>query len=239
MVKNSVSIVLLGFLMLGSFSCGTSREEESAALRLNLPEEKEKISSVLHNTKSTYESILSALDPFKRSLTKTKDINQFSFVAEYQPHLLLAVVNTGSFNALDRLDKKSLNAVGDYENLHYIKFSMENKDFHSELIRYDLKSAQEYSDRIMYYSFYSNRDAYLIENGCDTIRNAFVHFERTFDVSPKLNMTFVFEKKSRHDLNKVSFVFEDVIFNHGRLNFEFDGKTISLLNATEIKKLML
>ena len=197
------------------------------------------IKQSINDKESTYQDLLESTREYTPFLTKIKKVNEFRFEAHYQPHLLLTLNNNDSISLEDKINYNVLNHVKDYANIHYIQFSLENLKFKSELLRFDLKSAQQYSDRIMYYSFYCNRDAYVIENGCDTLRGSFVHFERTFDVTPKLNLTFAFERKTHTPVTSLNFVFDDVIFDNGRLNFEFNYQVISVLNAIEIKKLLL
>ena len=226
--------------LLGCFlaACGPGQFETEHADAISLAEKSAKLHSVLSEEHSTYKDILGTIKAFYPQLNKSKTIDAFEFKASYQPHLLLAINNAVTSDERSKRTELHKTLEG-YSDLHYIQFSIENKEFHSELLRFDLSSAQEYSDRIMYYSFYCNKNAYIIENERDTIACAFVHFERTFDVSPKLNLTFVFEKKEHQPMDKVSFVFEDVIFNKGKLNFEFDYKSISVLNAKEINKILL
>lgn len=187
----------------------------------------------------TYQDLIEAVSIYEPVLHKTKTIDDFAFDATYQPHLLLTLMNNDSIKPENPVNKADLKKISNYNNLHYIKFSMENKKFKSELLRYDIESADEYSERISYYSFYCNKDAYMVENNTDTIKGSFVNFERTFDVSPKLNFTFVFESKNKKPLQTVNFIFNDIIFNNGKLNFEFDYEKISTLNNSEIKKLIL
>lgn len=190
------------------------------------------------NGTSTYKDLVDALATYDPILKKTKTIGDFIFETDYQSHLQLAIMNNDSIRPEMPVRKQDLVKINEYKNLHSLHFSMENRNFKSELLRLNVASADDYSRRISYYSFYCNNDVYLVENGKDTLRGAFLNFERTFDVSPKLNFTFVFESKAKEPLETLNFVFNDVVFNNGKLNFEFNYKTISVLNTAEIKKLL-
>lgn len=202
-----------------------------------LEEKTRELRSVLAQKNSSCQDILQTIDAFYPQLNKSKTIDDFEFIAIYQPHLLLALSDKVPSDSYKNAELS--NTVKQYAGLHYIQFSIENKDFHSELLRFNIRSAQDYSDRIMYYAFNSNKDTYVIENNKDTIPCSFVHFERTFDVSPKLNLTLVFDKRETTPVEKLNLVFEDVIFNKGKLIFEFDYKDISVLNAGNISKILL
>jgi hypothetical protein len=236
MINNRLLIFLsIAFCILGLVitSCSWNYEQES---QNRLVVHQDKLKAILSDTLSSAESGLRFAQQFEHAFSQKKTINDFVFEAEYQPHLIIALKNK---SGLDTTNKSIKCMVQDYSNLHYVTFSIENKKFKSELLRYELSSAQEYSDRITYYSFNSQKESYIIENDNDTLRGAFVHFERTFDVSPKLNITFVFERKSHLPIQKLNFVFDDIVFNNGKIEFEFDYKTISTLNAEGLNKLLL
>lgn len=199
-------------------------------------ENETKLKEHLSDERSTYRDIINDIQLMTDETNKIKNIEDFLFEADYQPHLLLTLINQDSLKPDALIDKKVLAKADEYNKLHYIKFSIENKNFKSELLRYNAETPDEYSQRISYYSFQVKNDVYLVENSTDTLRGAFVNFERTFDMSPKLNMTFVFERKKTTALKNITFVYEDVVFNSGKLNFEFDYNKIEYLNAPYIKK---
>lgn len=221
-------------------SCGPD-SQTAAVESLSESEKAQVIEAVTSEVKKerTYADIIASLQPLSPVLRKNKTINDFTFSAHYQPHLLLAVTNHGLTDLNAKTGSSFLKEIDSYKNLHYIKFTIRNNTFKSELLRYQLESVQQYSDRITYYSFQSQRDALIIENGKDTLRKVFVHFERTFDVSPELNLTFVFERANGKAIEDLKFVFDDKIFNNGKISFDFDYRTIAKLNAEEIKNLLL
>jgi hypothetical protein len=208
----------------------TNESKQDVELKL-----KEKVA----NKDCTYGDLIGDLTSVSSELNKNKTIGDFVFEAEYQPHLLLAILNQDSVESTKKIDRVILKKTEDYNRLHYLKFTIENKKFKSELLRYNAETPDDYSGRISYYSFHIKNDVYLIENSTDTLKGGFVNFERTFDMSPKLNLTFVFERRKTTPINKLTFVYEDVIFNNGKLNFEFDYQKFSFLNAPDFKKTIL
>jgi hypothetical protein len=188
---------------------------------------------------ATYRDLFSQIEQQKSILEQKKIIGDFEFSMNYQPHVLLTLINNDSLNPDAPLNKNLLKKTEEYTNLHYIKFSIENKTFKSELLRYEVASAEDYSNRVNYYAFHIKQDVMLIQNDKDTIRNAFVTMERTFDISPKLNLVFAFETKANAKIDKLTFAYEDVVFNNGKLNFEINYKAIAHLNSPDFKKIIL
>lgn len=178
--------------------------------------------------------LIEAVTASEQVLTQIKTIDDFVFEARYLTHLQQLLLLEDSSLSGAQLSS----AIKNYENLYSFRFSIEHKRFNSELLRYGLRSADEYAHRVSYYSFYCNQDVYLVADGKDTVRAAFVNFERTFDMSPKLNFTFVFEKKGSAPNHRLNFVFDDAVFDNGKLNFEFNYKSISAFDSQEIQKLL-
>lgn len=191
------------------------------------------------HTGATYAEVAEHLQQLKAEIEKEKQINPFVFKASYQSHVMLALNTTETVPPQTRIDKVFLQRAIDYNALHYIQFSMENKEFNSELLRFALPSPEDYADRIDYFSFRCGKDALLIEDGKDTLRTVFANYERTFDASPRINIVFVFERKTQTPLSTIRFVFNDEVFNNGKLNFEFDYSRLAHLNAPELKKVIL
>lgn len=214
-------------------SCDVSSHRTSATTQ-----SQEIITTAIKSNKADRSKLLDALSLSSLDLTRTKSIDDFVYEAKYLPHLqqLLSSGDTTLLNGMPT--SKFLNELDNYENLYAFCFTIENKKYKSELLRYGLQSADEYAHRVSYYSFYCNQDVYLVADGKDTLKAAFVNFERTFDISPRLNLTFVFEKKGLPPVNRFNFVFNDAVFENGKLNFEFNYKSISVFDSHEIKKLI-
>jgi hypothetical protein len=231
---------LLAAILFLAFACRpTAGIDGSITEEVPLETVKKELTEKAKDPTSTYNDLIHCVKEMAPFLSKNKKIDDFEFSANYRPHIFLALVNNDSIDQNSKIDKAVLSQTDEYHKLHYIQFSIENTKFKSELLRYNLASADDYSQRISYYAFQVKNDICLIENSKDTIKGSFVNFERTFDISPKLNLTFVFERKSDAPLNKLTFVFNDIIFNNGKINFEFDYNKIAFLNSPEVKKLAL
>ncbi|MCE3226611.1 MAG: hypothetical protein K0S32_1162 [Bacteroidetes bacterium] len=232
-----ILIIILVVCALGLTFCGQKKDlsgpsgEGINASEVTLKKE-------LADKNTTYDNIFEHLGTISKEINKQKEIEDFVFTAQYQPHLLLSLLNSDSTDENQKINRAILTRAQEYDKLHYIKFSIENKKFKSELLRYNATTPEEYSERISYYSFHIKNDVYLVENSKDTLKNAFVTFERTFDMSPKLNIVFAFERKKTEPLKQLTFVFEDLVFNNGKILFEYDYTKFSYLNSPEIKKII-
>lgn len=234
--------VLTVMLIIACWSCGRVTSAKTGITEAVAGEPTERNSGI--NAQSihagtTYAEVAEHLQQLKTEIEKEKQISPFVFKAIYQPHLMLALNTTETISPQAKIDKVFLQRAIDYNALHYIQFSMENKEFKSELLRFALSSAEDYADRIDYFSFRCGKDALLIEDGKDTLRAVFANYERTFDASPKINIVFAFERKTQKPLSTIRFIFNDEVFSNGKLNFEFDYSHLAHLNAPELKKIVL
>jgi hypothetical protein len=171
---------------------------------------------------------------YRTHFVQKKQIDAFEFELLYKTHFSLAVNNLDSLiygNKKDLLKSE----IAQFDKLHYFTFQISNKTLHSELLKYNISSEQEYTDRILYYTDNCQKDFILIEDG-DTLRSPFVNFERTFDVAPIINMTVVFERKKAENFKHLTFIYEDKIFNSGKIKFQLEPEIISVFNNPEIKK---
>lgn len=227
-MKLTVKIAYM-LLVLLIFSCAGNKKETSG--KQNVSEEQ--ITAIKQKLNSKENSITGTIDLFKQvseDLIETKTIEDFEFKLKYRPHLVLIIQDNDTIPS----GKTIITRASEYEHLHYMTLSIENKKWHSELLKYNISSGEEYSERINYYSFKCQNDIYLIEDK-DTLKGAFVNFERTFDISPLINITMAFERKKTGPFSKLSFAFDDKIFNNGKINFELDPQLVSMFNSPELK----
>jgi len=109
-------------------------------------------------------------------------------------------------------------AKSHYTGLTYYRLNISNNNYHRELLKYNLKSSEEYNDRVMYCSFQINRDLYMT-NGNDTVPCALHEFERSFNLESGLNFVIAFPLI---DLQKEhTVVLQDQLFDNGIIKFSF------------------
>lgn len=196
--------------------------------------ETKKLHQKLTSTSNDFHNVLELFKVINSKLTISKSIEDFEFSVKYEPHFLLAIKENDTLPVNKQDVQRIISKSGGYEHLHCLKLKIENKKWKTELLKYNVSSMNEYSERINYYSFKSQNDMLLIE-GNDTLRSAFVNFERSFDLSPVINLTIAFERKTKGRLDRLNFVFDDRVYNNGKIKFELNSELISLFNSPEIK----
>lgn len=163
----------------------------------------------------------------QNNLILTKTISDFSYTIQYLPseYLALKELKSDSLTA-----KKIEQKLGELNELQYFVFSIQNNKSGKELLKYNLENEIEYQARLDYFSFRMQDDLKLID-GSDTLSCELFHFERTFDLSPRLVFNVAF-KNPRSNGNK-TFTFNDLIFKNGEINLKFDKTTF--YNIPKIK----
>lgn len=168
----------------------------------------------------------------KEQFFLTKKIDDFSFTAIYKPYAILSMEEDENQNKdlTDTISPHFKKLASAYEKIHFINLNIQNDNFKSELLKYGIEDGQSYYDRITYYSFSVKKDVYIVEDK-DTLRCDFINFERTYEANPSIMLSLSFTRKSTDNNYKVlKLVFEDNIFNKGKLIFNFDTQPILLLN---------
>lgn len=212
---------------------GCSQKEKEVGTEID----KSRISEIrkdLVSGKTKRENLLDLFKEANGNLTESKIIEDFEFKLTYKPHLVMIIQDKDSIPDIETIKSEALQ----YENLHYMTLSIKNKTWNSELLKFNAGSPEEYSERINYYSFRCQNDLYFIEDK-DTLKGAFVNFERAFDISPVLNITIAFERKRKGPYHDLSFVYDDKIFNNGKIKFELNSELISMFNSPEITRYKL
>lgn len=161
------------------------------------------------------------------SLILTKDISDFSYTVQFLPAELMVLRELKS----DTLTKKKIQLkLNELNELQYFIFSIENNKSGKELLKYGLENEIEYQARLDYFSFRMQDDIKLID-GSDTLSCELFHFERTFDLSPRLVFNVAFKNLKTN--NSKVFAFNDFIFKNGAINLKFDKSTFN--NIPKIK----
>lgn len=122
-------------------------------------------------------------------------------------------------------------AKSHYSELLYFKLNISNDKHQGELLKFNLESQAEYSERIKYCAFNFNKDLELI-TGIDTVPCALHEYERTFNLQTGLNFLLAFPKR---DFKKGATVaLQDRLFENGIIKFFFK-KSINDLPYFKIK----
>ena len=172
-------------------------------------------------------------DP-KNGLNTEKKIGDLVFSIQYKPTDYI-VLQQSQKPIIDSSDYYRIKH--DIEGLLYFNFSISNTDNSKSPLYYKINSAEEFQYRISYFSFEISNDIHLVYNN-DTFPCLLHHFERTYDLMPKVNIVLGFEKPENFIENEIEqdlqFVYSDKIFGVGRTQLIIDKKHIK-----EIPKLKI
>lgn len=156
-------------------------------------------------------------------LNKQREIGDVYFNVSYVPSELMLINqledSANNINIQDVLNEKRKYAY------FKVKIGCVNKS--QDILRKDVKSEEEYFQRIEYYSFKFQNDLKLIV-AQDTFPCILSQFDRTYGLTPTIDIACMFEKKNsiENECSDFNFEFYDNYFNCGIVKFVFDGNEI-------------
>lgn len=181
------------------------------------------------NTKDNTQEILSPKEfthwvkEEKSPVKKEKAIGEFLFSALYKPYEYIICMEERNNSLPDTLLKRRIKEIDDME---YYDLKIELKNGKNELLKYNLSSPQQYTDRVNYFAFGMEKDIKLVVDGKDTILCGLYHFERAYDVVPFVKVVVGF-KKSSEKFKEKTLIFHDKIFENGIIKFHYTKKELN------------
>lgn len=162
-------------------------------------------------------------------LKVSKAIGDFTFTALYKPLEYLALSELR-----DSITKKAVeDKVSEYEGMQYFTFRISAKDQQKELLKVNIKSDNEYYNRIEYFSFKMQNDLKLID-GKDTLNCILFHFERVYGLAPFATFVVGFpltkeEEKNmkKKTYNDKTFFYDDRVFGTGHIYMTIKEKNLN------------
>jgi hypothetical protein len=152
------------------------------------------------------------------ALKKKRELGGFEYSVQYlSPDLMALQELKGKITGKAAYEE----ARSHYTELIYFRMNIKNNDFHQELLKYDLKDAAQYNQRIQYCAFEINRDL-MLKSRKDSSFCVLHEFERTFNIESGLNFLLAFPLPVSKDGYTV--VYHDKLFGQGIIKFYFDGK---------------
>lgn len=118
--------------------------------------------------------------------------------------------------------------IDNYSELQYVVFRIKKNDFNGELLKFQLKSSDEYQNRINYCSFNIQKDFNLIE-GKDTLNCCISQFERTYGITPFISFILGFPKTEANQASNKTLVFNDMLFGNGIINLTYHKENFNKL----------
>ena len=172
------------------------------------------------------EKLIQWVENNSSGLTVEKEINEYRFSTIYKP-LDYIVAKDLKKNEITKEGLATNKA--ELEDLQYFTFRIGLKANEGDLLKHNLREANEYYARVEHFSFAMQNDIVLFE-GQDTLRCVLYHFERTYGATPFLNFNLAFEKTLNN--GDKTLIIDDQVLGIGRVKL-----TIPKENITRIPKL--
>lgn len=155
-------------------------------------------------------------------LIKDKTISDINYQLGYLPPEYLAYTELkGEEYGQEKFDAVKKHYLG----MTYFKLRITVKNGNGEALKYELRSAQQYNDRISYLSFRMQKDIYLVQ-GKDTVYPDLYHFERVFDLAPYVDVMLAFENTKFKPENEFTINYADGLFNKGNIKYVYKNNQL-------------
>lgn len=160
---------------------------------------------------------------------KEKKMDDLTFSVQYKPYEYIVCMEERKEEIKDTLMK---NRIGEINGMQYYDLKISLNEGAGELLKYQLASPQQYTERVNYFAFNMQNNIQLVE-GNDTLPCSLYHFERAYDAAPSGTFLLGFQvTKNKLSQEKTLLVY-DKTFNKGMLKFTFRKK--DLKNLPKIK----
>jgi hypothetical protein len=158
----------------------------------------------------------------EHKLVKDKKISEINYQLAFIPMQSMAYLELKN----DSITKKKFEeAENHYKEMSYFKFRIELIGGSGELLKYNLESNQQYSERINYMSFKMQKDIFLVQ-GRDTLSPGLFEFERIFEIAPYATVMFAFDKKKFSPESEFTIIYNDRLFKKGLIKYNYRPKLL-------------
>ncbi|MEP6795535.1 MAG: hypothetical protein ABJB16_14495 [Saprospiraceae bacterium] len=158
----------------------------------------------------------------RNGFRKDLDLGVFTFSAQFKPYEYIICLEE---HAEEIADSLMIRKIQELNGMQYYDLRIKLNGSNGELLKHNLSSEQEYSNRVSYFSFEMQNDIHLVE-GTDTLTCALYHFERTFDVSPTSTILLGFPVSNKNSSEIKTLLVYDRTFNNGLMKFTFSKKDL-------------
>jgi len=193
-MKNKISITLVGLLTLLTISCGKEELRPSDLIRWVENEE--------------------------NGLVQRQNFQEYFFEAKYKP---LDYVVSIEGRTDDLSESKYTDIKSELEGLQYVDLNIGPLSKSGNALSGDLKSEEEYFERLDYFVTYAQQDIFLVQ-GKDTLLPKLYHFERNYGLAPKNTLLLGFQNGST-EADRYLYI-DDQILGVGRVKFLFENSRI-------------
>ncbi len=160
-------------------------------------------------------------------LIREKNISEFNYKIKYLPTEQLIISD------LKKSDKE-INARNiaelekEYDGMEYFEMRIQIDNYNDELAKYQISDVSEYQTRIAYMAFTMKNNITLSTELKETIPCKLFHFERTYGITPYTTFLFAFSKEDIANAYDRTVIYDDELFNKGRLKFNWSFENMEL-----------
>lgn len=185
------------------------------------------------------EYITSVIPNSQNGLRSTKTVDGFEFSLSYEPAELMVLKDYDGKISEESFEKE----VRSRNHFLYFTLRIKNTDSKvTELLQHNLTSADEYTERLKYYSFNVQKDLKLQIAG-DTVECCLATYERSYSLSPELTVSLAFPLKEqtadaiekRQLKERLNITFNEKVFNNGMINFSFHPNVVNTIPTLALK----
>jgi hypothetical protein len=155
-------------------------------------------------------------------LAKEKTISEINFQLSYAPKECLAYLE---LKDEEYTKEKFAETVQHYNGMTYFNLTIGLNEGEGELLKYKLRSPQQYNDRVNYLSFQMQKDIYLIQ-GKDTLYPGLYNFERIFSIAPHITVMLAFDNAKFRAGEEFTVVYNDKLFDKGFIKYNYASKQL-------------
>jgi len=153
----------------------------------------------------------------ENGFVKVRDMGEVQYTLQQVPAAVMVL------NGLkkERVKAEEFNReLAEYSGMEYYWLRMEIPGYPNEIAQYGISDHSEYDARIKYLSFDMQEDITMETESGDQVPCSLYHFERTYNITPYSTFLVGFDKTLLKEGDK-TFVFNDMLFNHGKIKFHW------------------
>jgi hypothetical protein len=154
----------------------------------------------------------------ENGLKNDKTFDDITFSVQYKPLEYIICMEERKIRIADSIVLRKVNELSD---MQYFDLKIALNEGSGELLKYQLSSPQQYSERVNYFAFGLQKDIVLVE-GNDTLPCALYHFERAYNVTPSSTFLLGFSSGKNKSPESKTLIIYDRIFNKGMIKMAFD-----------------
>ncbi|HPI85880.1 MAG TPA: hypothetical protein PLR01_05870 [Bacteroidales bacterium] len=222
------ALIILSYFIFFMVSCANTESTDTIAGEKIVEVENGYIPAEKAKVKNVKDYVQWIQDP-DNGFKKEKTINNLTFSAQFKPYEYIVCLEEKKDILPDSLVRRK---VGELKDMQYYDLKISLKEFAGELLKYQLTSSQQYTERVNYFAFGMQHDIHLVE-GTDTLACELYHFERTFDAAPTSTILLGFHISNQKTAENKTLLFYDRTFNTGLIKFTF--RTQELKNLPKLK----